>query len=99
MTRTNCDLFTHKSSRSYLNHLVCVCVYVYIYIHTHTHTQTGITDILKITYVTDRQTDRQRHTYTHTHTELRVKILKTIFTYNGKTDNFKITQGMPDHGA
>jgi hypothetical protein len=22
MTRTNCDLFTHKSSRSYLNHLV-----------------------------------------------------------------------------
>ena len=24
MTGTNCDLFTHKSSRSYLNHLVCV---------------------------------------------------------------------------
>jgi hypothetical protein len=23
MTGTNCDLFTHKSSRSYLNHLVC----------------------------------------------------------------------------
>jgi hypothetical protein len=22
MTRTNCDLFTHKQSRSYLNHLV-----------------------------------------------------------------------------
>jgi hypothetical protein len=22
MTRTNCDLFTHKSTRSYLNHLV-----------------------------------------------------------------------------
>jgi hypothetical protein len=22
MTETNCDLFTHKSSRSYLNHLV-----------------------------------------------------------------------------
>jgi hypothetical protein len=22
MTRTKCDLFTHKSSRSYLNHLV-----------------------------------------------------------------------------
>jgi hypothetical protein len=22
MTGTNCDLFTHKSSRSYLNHLV-----------------------------------------------------------------------------
>jgi uncharacterized membrane protein YsdA (DUF1294 family) len=25
MTGTNCDLFTHKSSRSYLNHLV-LCV-------------------------------------------------------------------------
>jgi uncharacterized radical SAM superfamily protein len=24
MTGTNCDLFTHKSSRSYLNHLVFV---------------------------------------------------------------------------
>jgi hypothetical protein len=24
MTGTNCDLFTHKSSRSYLNHLVCL---------------------------------------------------------------------------
>jgi hypothetical protein len=24
MTGTNCDLFTHKSSRSYLNHLVCI---------------------------------------------------------------------------
>jgi hypothetical protein len=24
MTGTNCDLFTHKSCRSYLNHLVCV---------------------------------------------------------------------------
>ena len=24
MTGTNCDLFTHKSSRSYLNHLVYV---------------------------------------------------------------------------
>jgi hypothetical protein len=27
MTGTNCDLFTHKSSRSYLNHLV--------YMHIH----------------------------------------------------------------
>ena len=27
MTGTNCDLFTHKSSRSYLNHLVYVVVY------------------------------------------------------------------------
>jgi hypothetical protein len=25
MTGTNCDLFTHKSSRSYLNHLVYFC--------------------------------------------------------------------------
>ena len=25
MTGTNCDLFTHKSSRSYLNHLVFYC--------------------------------------------------------------------------
>ena len=25
MTGTNCDLFTHKSSRSYLNHLVHLC--------------------------------------------------------------------------
>jgi hypothetical protein len=25
MTGTNCDLFTHKSSRSYLNHLVHTC--------------------------------------------------------------------------
>jgi hypothetical protein len=24
MTGTNCDLFTHKSSRSYLNHLVYI---------------------------------------------------------------------------
>jgi hypothetical protein len=27
MTGTNCDLFTHKSSRSYLNHLVHLCTY------------------------------------------------------------------------
>ena len=26
MTGTNCDLFTHKSSRSYLNHLVFIFV-------------------------------------------------------------------------
>jgi hypothetical protein len=34
MTGTNCDLFPHKSSRSYLNHLVYmyyVCMYVYTY--------------------------------------------------------------------
>jgi hypothetical protein len=28
MTGTNCDLFTHKSSRSYLNHLVYTAVQV-----------------------------------------------------------------------
>jgi hypothetical protein len=27
MTGTNCDLFTHNQSRSYLNHLVYGCVY------------------------------------------------------------------------
>jgi hypothetical protein len=32
MTGTNCDLFTHKSSRSYLNHLV----YVYEYYRLRT---------------------------------------------------------------
>jgi hypothetical protein len=33
MTGTNCDLFTHKSSRLYLNHLVCTneCMYVDMY--------------------------------------------------------------------
>jgi hypothetical protein len=30
MTGTNCDLFTHKSSRSYLNHLVNIYIYIYI---------------------------------------------------------------------
>jgi hypothetical protein len=32
MTRTNCGLFTHKSSRSYLNHLVQmnICQYLFI---------------------------------------------------------------------
>jgi hypothetical protein len=31
MTGTNCDLFTHKSSRSYLNHLVfCTTSYTSI---------------------------------------------------------------------
>jgi hypothetical protein len=30
MTGTNCDLFTHKQSRSYLNHLVYVCVCVHL---------------------------------------------------------------------
>ena len=35
MTGTNCDLFTHKSSRSYLNHLVLACTYsIYITMHT-----------------------------------------------------------------
>jgi hypothetical protein len=29
MTGTNCDLFTHKSSRSYLNHLVQYEAFVY----------------------------------------------------------------------
>jgi hypothetical protein len=33
MTETNCDLFTHKSSRSYLNHLVYTYIYIYIYIY------------------------------------------------------------------
>jgi hypothetical protein len=28
MTGTNCDLFTHKSSRSYLNHLVNIHTYI-----------------------------------------------------------------------
>jgi hypothetical protein len=36
MTGTNCDLFTHKSSRSYLNHLVLLqlswCFFIYIYL-------------------------------------------------------------------
>ena len=42
MTGTNCDLFTHKSSRSYLNHLVyqlcfdgasvsCCVMHVFVY--------------------------------------------------------------------
>ena len=30
MTGTNCDLFTHKSSRSYLNHLVCMYAFKYV---------------------------------------------------------------------
>ena len=30
MTGTNCDLFTHNQSWSYLNHLVCVYIYIYI---------------------------------------------------------------------
>jgi hypothetical protein len=29
MTGTNCDLFTHKSSQSYLNHLVFEIVHVF----------------------------------------------------------------------
>jgi hypothetical protein len=36
MTGTNCDLFTHKQSRSYLNHLVLalkICRIVTIYSH------------------------------------------------------------------
>jgi type IV secretory pathway VirB6-like protein len=42
MTGTNCDLFTHKSSGSYLNHLVicsvlifsvfCFCTYLYCFV-------------------------------------------------------------------
>jgi hypothetical protein len=43
MTGTNCDLFTHKSSRSYLKHLV-VClnitklnINIYLYINIHTY--------------------------------------------------------------
>jgi hypothetical protein len=31
MTGTNCDLFTNKSSRSYLNHLVYMFVLAYTY--------------------------------------------------------------------
>jgi hypothetical protein len=27
VTGTNCDLFTHNQSRSYLNHLVFMCIY------------------------------------------------------------------------
>jgi hypothetical protein len=31
MTGTNCDLFTHKQSRSYLNHLVVVlCIFIFV---------------------------------------------------------------------
>ena len=31
MTGTNCDLFTHKSSRSYLNHLVLWASSVFVH--------------------------------------------------------------------
>ena len=31
MTGTNCDLFTHKSSRSYLNHLVLRALSRHVY--------------------------------------------------------------------
>jgi hypothetical protein len=37
MTGTNCDLFTNKQSRSYLNHLVHTYIHVYTYIHTYIH--------------------------------------------------------------
>ena len=33
MTGTDVARFTHKQSRSYLNHLVCVYIYIYIYIY------------------------------------------------------------------
>jgi hypothetical protein len=33
MTGTNCDLFTHKSSRSYLNHLVYLASNPYVTVH------------------------------------------------------------------
>jgi hypothetical protein len=31
MTGTNCDLFTHKQSRSYLNHLVLTAIFTLFY--------------------------------------------------------------------
>jgi hypothetical protein len=34
MTRTNCDLFTHKSSRSYLNRLVLYVICVVLLVLT-----------------------------------------------------------------
>jgi hypothetical protein len=41
MTGTNCDLFTHKQSRSYLNHLVHI---------THSQTFKEIHTCLKINF-------------------------------------------------
>jgi hypothetical protein len=34
MTGTNCDLFTHNQSRSYLNHLVFLCIISIVITHT-----------------------------------------------------------------
>jgi hypothetical protein len=45
MTGTNCDLFTHKSSRSYLNHLVrghlAPCVYKTTFLRLRHKTRIG----------------------------------------------------------
>jgi hypothetical protein len=35
MTGTNCDLFTHNQSRSYLNHLVYTHTHIHIYVYIH----------------------------------------------------------------
>jgi hypothetical protein len=43
MTGTNCDLFTHKSSRSYLKHLVNArTVYLYFIVFRPKHIQVNI---------------------------------------------------------
>jgi hypothetical protein len=59
MTGTNCDLFTHKSSRSHLNHLVYEESSVYQILIFHV-----IFSFHPILYH-----KRNTHTHTHTHTK------------------------------
>jgi hypothetical protein len=47
MTGTNCDLFTHKSSRSYLNHLV-ISVYTTTYLRPEEGGKLSLVDINSI---------------------------------------------------
>jgi hypothetical protein len=48
MTGTNCDLFTHKSSRSYLNHLV--------HMYTHVQIHTSLMGLKSVLVVCDHMT-------------------------------------------
>jgi hypothetical protein len=70
MTGTNCDLFTHKSSRSYLNHLVYAYTHDSARARTHTHLSQW------------HNTHNTEYVATHTDTRTRRIIFITFFARN-----------------
>jgi hypothetical protein len=80
MTGTNCDLFTHKSSRSYLNHLVYIYTYIYVYTYICIYSYMCVY-IYKVVQIWLRQTVTCLHTNSPGHIWTTLYIYIHIYVY------------------